>query len=191
MPAARIIGLPSSGAKTLRRVDYSTERNGLETLTETYTIRTADRATLQPTFNAPHTSFSKNSTLYPRMVVENFNVRAQDGDISELTVTFVGLTSTSGLPGALIRVLPAPPKVVYQVEFLSAQTESELIASATVLTRMPVTINGTVMPYNRPFTTNFDNSRSFYGYTYSTTEAIRRGLFLVCTVVFAEYNIIY
>jgi len=125
MPDARLIGSPSSGKKTLRRVDYATERNGLETLTETYTIRTADRATIQPAFLTAHSNFSTSSTTYDRMAVENFSFRAQDGDISELTVTYVGLTSATGLPGALVRILPASVETIIQAEFVSDITESE------------------------------------------------------------------
>ena len=195
MPSATIIGLPSSGAKTLRRVDYATERNGLETLTETYTIRTADRATIQPAFLTTHKNFSTSSTKYERMTVENFSFRAQDGDLSELTVTYVGLTSATGLPGALVRFIPTPgagirgPNAVIQVEYLSTQSESELIINDSARSVMPTSINGTIMPANykpdyRSNSTGFD---SYYGYTFSSIEAVRRGQFLILTVIFKEY----
>jgi len=189
MPGATIVGLPSSGGKTLRRVDYATERNGLETLTETYTIRTADRATIQPAFNTTHRNFSTSSTKYDRMAVENFSFRAQDGDISELTVTYVGLTSANGLPGALVRVLPAGTDTIIQTEYVTNITESELIALAVVTTRMPTSINGTNMPVNPPYFTNNNNSYTFFGYTYLSTEATRRGQFIVATVVFKKYEV--
>ena len=189
MPAARLIGSPSSGGKTLRRVDYATERNGLETLTETYTIRTADRATIQPTFLTTHTNFSSSSTKYERMAVENLSFRAQDGDISELTVTYVGLTYATGLPGALVRILPIAPDTIIQAEYVTNITESELIESATITTRMPTEINGTIMPYNPPYFTNNNNSNTRYGYTYFSTEATRRGQFIVATVVFKKYDV--
>lgn len=197
MPDATILGSPASGAKTLRRVDYTTERNGLETLTETYTIRTADRSTIQPAFNTPHRNYSTSSVKYERMVVENFAFRAQDGDLSELTVIYVGLTTASGLPPALLRFVPTPdagivgPNAVIQAEFLSAQTESELVATDTVGKTMPTTINGTLMPANfKPFyresSTGFDDYR---GYCFISTESVRRGLFLVLTVNFKEFII--
>jgi hypothetical protein len=197
MPGATIVGLPSSGAKTLRRVDYSTERNGLETLTETYTIRTADRATVQPAFLTTHKNYSTSSTKYERMAVENFSFRAQDGDISELTVTYVGLTSATGLPPALLRFIPTPgagikgPNAVIQAEYLSTQTESELVATDNTNQTMPTIINGTLMPANfKPFyrenATGYDDYR---GYTYSSTESVRRGAFLVLTVIFKELMI--
>ena len=191
MPSAIIVGSPSSGAKTLRRVDYATERNGLETLTETYTIRTADRATIQPAFNTTHRNFSTSSTKYDRMAVENFSFRAQDGDISELTVTYVGLTSANGLPGALVRVLPAGTDTIIQTEYVTNITESELIALAVVTTRMPTSINWTNMPVNPPYFTNNNNSYTFFGYTYLSTEAVRRGQFIVATVVFKKYELQY
>jgi len=187
MPDARLIGSPSSGKKTLRRVDYATERNGLETLTETYTIRTADRATIQPAFLTAHSNFSTSSTTYDRMAVENFSFRAQGGDSSERTVTYVGLTSATGLPGALVRILPASGETIIQAEFVSDITESELIAQAVITTRMPSVINGTIMPFNPPFFTNKNNSVTNYGYTYFGTEAARRGQFIVATVVFKIY----
>jgi len=197
MPDARLIGSPSSGKKTLRRVDYATERNGLETLTETYTIRTADRATIQPAFNTTHKNYSTNSTKYERMVVENFSFRAQDGDLSELLVSYVGLTSATGLPPALIRFIPTPgagikgPNAVIQAEYLSTQTESELVATDNTNQTMPTIINGTLMPANfKPFynenATGYDDYR---GYTFSSTESVRRGAFLVLTVVFQELMI--
>jgi hypothetical protein len=195
MPSATIIGSPASGAKTLRRVDYATERNGLETLTEIYAIRTVDRATIQPAFLTAHKNFSTSSTKYERMAVENFSFRAQDGDISELTVTYVGLTSASGLPGALVRFVPTPgagllgPNAVIQVEYLSTQTESELIVANANRIVMPTSINGTTMPVN--FKPYYNSSASgfdaYYGYTYASVEAIRRGQFLVLTVIFQEH----
>ena len=195
MPSATIIGLPSSGAKTLRRVDYATERNGLETLTEIYTIRTADRATIQPAFLTTHKNFSTSSTKYERMTVENFSFRAQDGDLSELTVTYVGLTSATGLPGALVRFIPTPgagirgPNAVIQVEYLSTQNESELIINDSARAVMPTQINGTVMPanYQRDYRSNSTGFDSYYGYTFSSIEAVRRGQFLILTVIFKEY----
>jgi len=189
MPGATIVGFPSSGGKTLRRVDYATERNGLETLTETYTIRTADRAAIQPAFLTTHKSFSTSSTKYERMAVENFSFRAQDGDISELTVTYVGLTYDTGLPGALVRILPAAPDIIIQAEYVSDINESELIALNVITTRMPTSINGTNMPVNPPFFTNNNNSLTRYGYTYFSTEATRRGQFIVASVVFKKYDV--
>lgn len=191
MPGATIVGLPSSSGKTLRRVDYATERNGLETLTETYTIRTADRAAIQPAFLTTHKNFSSSSTKYERMAVENFSFRAQDGDISELTVTYVGLTYDTGLPGALVRILPAATDIIIQAEYVSDINESELIALNKITTRMPTSINGTNMPFNPPYFTNNNNSNTQFGYTYFSTEATRRGQFIVATVVFKKYEIQY
>ena len=189
MPGATFVGSPASGAKTLRRVDYATERNGLETLTETYTIRTADRAAIQPAFLTSHNNFSTSSTKYERMAVENFAFRAQDGDISELTVTYVGLTSANGLPGALVRLLPSGSGFLIQAEYITTQSESELIEQNKVTTRMPTSINGTLMPANSKYFQTKDNSFTFFGFTYSTTDAVRRGQFVVATVVFQQYVI--
>ena len=48
--SAVILGSPASGQKVLRRNEFSTQRNGLEFINEIYTIRTADKATIQPEF---------------------------------------------------------------------------------------------------------------------------------------------
>ena len=186
MPSATIIGLPSSGAKTLRKVDYATERNGLETLTETYTIRTADRAAIQPAFLTSHKNYSENSVKYERMAIENFSFRSQDGDISELTVSYVGLTTASGLPGALVTVLP---QFLVQAEYITTQNESQLVEQNKVTSRMPTSINGTSMPFNPASFITRDQSYQFLGYTYQSTEAVRRGQFIVATVIFQQYQI--
>jgi len=186
MPGATIIGSPSSGKKTLRRVDYATERNGLETLTETYTIRTADRAAIQPAFLTSHKNYSENSVKYERMAIENFSFRSQDGDISELTVSYVGLTTASGLPPALVTILP---QLLIQAEYITTQNESELVQQNKVTTRMPTSINGTLMPANSQYFQTKDNSFTFFGYTYSTTEAVRRGQFIVANVIFQQFQI--
>ena len=191
MPGATFVGSPASGAKTLRRVDYATERNGLETLTEIYTIRTIDRASIQPAFLTTHKNFSTSSTKYERMAVENFSFRAQDGDISELTVTYVGLTSANGLPGALVRLLPSGGGFLIQAEYITTQNESELISQNRVTGRMPTSINGTQMPFNPAPYTNREGSVNFYGYTYLNTEAVRRGQFIVATVVFQQYLTVF
>ena len=110
--SAVIVGSPSSGSKVLRRADFSTQRNGLETLNEVYTVRTADRKTLQPSFGTLHSAYSTASTTFARMAVENFSFREQDGDLTEINVTYVGLTSSSGLPPAVVRaatLVTGPP----------------------------------------------------------------------------------
>ena len=99
--SAVILGSPGSAKKVLRRNEFSTQRNGLEFINEIYTIRTADRATLQPAFDTLHKNYSESATKYARMAVENVAFKEMDGDLTEMTVSYVGLTSASGLPPAL------------------------------------------------------------------------------------------
>jgi hypothetical protein len=205
--SAVIVGSPSSGQKVLRRADFSVERNGLETLNEVYTVRTADRRTLQPNFGILHSAYSTASTKFARMAVERFSFREQDGDLTEINVTYVGLTSSSGLPPAIVRLIPTPgagifgPNMVIEAEFLTDKSENDFSANgAGGLTRpagvfsaavifMPDTINGTKMPANprEPFFIDGATiSRSYSGYTQQSLSCDRRGLFLVARATFAE-----
>jgi hypothetical protein len=111
--SAIILGSPVSGQKVLRRNEFSTQRNGLEFINEIYTIRTADRTTIQPDFETLHKDFSTASAKYARMAVENVAFKEIDGDLSEMTVSYVGLTSASGLPPALVRIIPQMDKGVF------------------------------------------------------------------------------
>ena len=205
--SAVIVGSPSSGQKVLRRADFSVERNGLETLNEVYTVRTADRRTLQPNFGTLHSAYSTASTKFARMAVESFSFREQDGDLTEINVTYVGLTSSSGLPPAIVRLIPTPgagifgPNMVIEAEFLTDKSETDFSAngaggltgpaglfSAAVIF-MPDTINCTKMPANprEPFFRDgVTISRSYSGYTQQSLSCYRRGLFLVARATFAE-----
>ena len=207
--SAVIVGSPSSGNKVLRRADFSTERNGLETLNEIYTVRTADRKTLQPSFDTLHSAYSTASTKFARMVVENFSFREQDGDLTELYVTYVGLTTSTGLPPALVRLIPTPgagiygPPMVIEAEFLTDKTETQFLESGsggqTIQTgflipygsaiAMPSQINGKALPQNprQPFTGGTQGiAEKYHGYLQQSLACERRGLFLVCRIIFAE-----
>jgi len=207
--SAVIVGSPSSGSKVLRRGDFATERNGLETLNEIYTIRTADRATLKPNFGDLHKDYSGASTKFSRMSVENFSFREQDGDLTEMNVTYVGLTTSAGFPLALVRLIPTPgagiygPQMIIEAEYLTDKTETQFIQDGCggqiinvgVLGQtsnaflMPSVINGTSMPKNprEPFrrTTNAVDI-SYHGYLQASLASEKRGLFLVVRVVFQE-----
>lgn len=164
--SAVIVGSPSlvataANAKVLRRQQYQKETNGLETLTETYTILTANRASLMPIKGTKHTMFSTASTKFARMVVETIAFSEQDGDLTEMTVTFVGLTSSSGLPPAVVRVTPVTgagiygPPVRIEVEYvsdssipqvLSGKLSSNFTPQSGKLNPIPFQINGTRLP---------------------------------------------
>jgi len=207
--AATFIGLLSSGSKILRRSEYSREIVGLETLTETYTIRTADRQTILPLKDVTHSAFSTASTKFSRMAVETASVREQDGDISEMTVTFVGLTSETSLPPAQIKYIPTTgadiwgPPIVIEVSFVTDLTESQFASgqlsnSFPVLERfsptskipMPAFINGTATPQNPRTpgitTNNLAGNIVYFGYCLDSLDSTRRGQFLVARATFKE-----
>ena len=169
--SAVILGSPASGQKVLRRNEFSTQRNGLEFINEIYTIRTADRATLKPALDTLHKNVSTSLTKYARMAVENVAFREIEGDLTEMTVSYVGLTSASGLPPALVRIIPQMDKGVFgapcviSVEFISASDTASIISglpsgaqfglSYSRKVPMPRSINGTLLPANPrdPFST--------------------------------------
>jgi hypothetical protein len=201
--SAVIVGSPSSGSKVLRRADFSTERNGLETLNEIYTVRTADRRTLQPSFGTLHSAYSTASTKFARMAVENFSFREQDGDLTEINVTYVGLTSATGLPPAIVRLIPTPgagvfgPNMVIEAEFLTDKTETQFLSSgagglsqpknSTIF--IPKQINGVALPSNPREPYFIDRaffSQSYSGYVQSSLSCEKRGIFLVGKVIYSE-----
>jgi hypothetical protein len=213
--SAVIIGSPSSGQKVLRRNESSTQRNGLEFINEIYTIRTADRSALQPAFETLHKDFSAASTKYSRMSVENVAFKEMDGDLSEMTVSYVGLTSASGLPPALVRIIPqmdkgvfGPPCVI-NVEYISSSNVASIISELPpgidqqpVRKPMPKSINGTALPPNPrdPFSTGNEprqtsaffvggySTFSYQGYVLNSIQAEERGMFVVVVAEYAEYS---
>ena len=208
--SAVIVGSPLSGSKVLRRADFSTQRNGLETLNEIYIVRTADRKALQPSFGTLHSAYSTASTTFARMAVENFSFREQDGDLTEINVTYVGLTSSSGLPPAVIRLIPTAgagiygPNMIIEAEFISDKSETEFIQTGAggllkpednLLNEgrygrfMPSTINGTKMPSNprQPFQrSGLLLKTTYYGYVQTSLSCEKRGILLVARVNYAE-----
>jgi hypothetical protein len=207
--AASILGSLTSGAKILRRSEYSREIVGLETLTETYTIRTADRQTILPLKDVTHSAFSTASTKFTRMAVETASVREQDGDISELSVTFVGLTSSTGLPQAQVKFIPTTGAQIYgaplivEINFVTDLTESQFASGQLskdfpvqtvfgpgVFISLPKNLNGTVMPSSpiEPFTKSVKDQGALYyfGYCLDSLDSVRRGSFLVARASFRE-----
>lgn len=211
-----ILGLPAQKQKVLRRSDFATQRNGLEFINEIYTIRTSDRASIQPQFDTLHKNYSESQTKYSRMAVENVAFREIDGDLTEMTVSYVGLTSASGVPPALVRIIPqmdkgvfGPPCVI-NVEFITITSIAALVSTvpgATALAiggrraPMPTQINGTILPTNPvdPFSTGnapsktsayFKGSYAVYdyqGYVLQNVQAEKRGIFTVAVYEYAEY----
>jgi len=140
------------------------------------------------------------------MAVENFSFREQDGDLTEINVTYVGLTSSSGLPPAVVRLIPTPgagifgPNMIIEAEFLTDKSETQFIQTgAGGLTKlgdiyargsfMPSTINGTKMPSNprQPFQRSGLLLRTtYFGYVQTSLSCDKRGIFLVARANYAE-----
>jgi hypothetical protein len=157
----------NAGGKILRKSQRSTEVDGLVTLVETYTIRTADIESIEPDRNTGHSSFSTASQTYPRMQVETTRIDPMDGDLSELVVTYVGLDYLTGLPPAFITTVGQPGAGVFGadasivVRYLTADSlfstlKGSQVSIAAQGTRLalptkrllPASINGTAMPPN-------------------------------------------
>jgi len=164
--AATIINTAlNSGQKILRKVQRSSEVDGLVTLTETYIIRTQDIASLDPDRNTTHAAFSGSAIKYTRMLVETTKIEPMDGDLSELQVTYVGLDYSSGLPPAYITAVGQPGVGVFGanaavvVKYITQDSLFDVLkggnvglnlgsSSLTLPTKrlMPGSINGTAMP---------------------------------------------
>lgn len=167
--AFNIVGSLSATSQTkkvLRRQSYQKDPNGLETLTETYLVRSSNLISLVPVKDVLHSEFSTATTKFTRMAVESTSTSEQDGGVSELNVTYVGLTSSTGLPPALVRTIPVTgagiygPPLIVEVEFVSDSTVQNIIigqitansllkkrlSGAGNLFQLPQTINGTTMP---------------------------------------------
>jgi len=169
--SAVLNGSIASGGKVLRKSQSSTEVDGLVTLTETYTIRTQDIASIEPGRNTAHSSFSTATNKYSRMLVETTRVEPMDGGLAQLLVTYVGLDYASGLPPAYITAIGQPRAGVFGADaavsarYITEQPIFDLLKGSpitfnfqgrfrsfnlTLPTKrfMPASINGTAMPSN-------------------------------------------
>ena len=206
--ASVIIG-SAINTKVLQRQNFSKEPNGLETIIEAYALKTSNRDTVVPNKGVLHSAFSSATTKYTRMVVESVSTEEQDGGITQMLVTYVGLTTSTGLPPAIVRLIPTVgagiygPPLVIEAEFVTDISESLFIKgniSSTAyiklgnisfgsVNQMPAFINGTQMPSNprEPF----KGSSSFtiyeyFGYCTQSHSCERRGLFLIARTVYSE-----
>jgi hypothetical protein len=207
--ATEIIG-SAINTKVLKRQNFNKEPNGLETITESYAIKTSNRATIIPAKGTTHSSFSSASTTFSRMVVESVASEEEDGGITQLLVTFVGLTTSTGLPPPIIRLIPTAgegvygPPLVIEAEYVTDVTVTQFLAGQlsnnlnqvasffTEIIKMPETINGTAMPQD-PRTAFFSAPQlgggvieSYSGYCYLSKSCDQRGLFLVARDTFHE-----
>jgi len=157
----------NAGGKVLRKASRSTSVDGLVTLVENYTIRLADIGSLEPDTGITHSAFSTASTKYTRMLVETTAVNPLDGDLADLSVTYVGLDYTSGLPKAYITAVGQPGVGVFGadaaivVKYITQDSLFDTLkggnislnlggTSLTLPTKrlLPTSINGTTMPPN-------------------------------------------
>lgn len=155
----------STTAKVLQRQNFNKEPNGLETVIESYAIATANRDTIVPEKDTLHSAFSSSAKKYSRMVVESVTTEEQDGGITQMLVTFVGLTTSTGLPPPIVRLIPTAgegvygPPLVIEAEYVTDVSETEFMAGQLTLNsglarlgvfnqqiKMPSVINGTQMP---------------------------------------------
>jgi len=208
-----IVGYPVSAsssktlnAKVLQRQNLQREINGLETITENYTIRTADRAILAPAKDTLHSEFSTATTKYSRMAVETITFDESDGGLTSMSVVYVGLTSSNGLPKPVVRMIPTTgagiygPPLTIELEFVTDVNETQIangqitstssVAVASRLIGIPDTLNGLKLPSNpiQPFTRQIGNIGTVYylGYCQDQVDCTRRGQFLVARVVYKE-----
>lgn len=207
--SAVIIGSPSSGSKVLRRQNLQRDINGLETITENYTIRTSDRTTLAPAKDVVHSSFSTAVPGYARMAVETITFDESDGGLTEMSVVYVGLTTSTGLPKPVVRMIPTTgagiygPPLTIEVEFITDVTESQIatgqLTSSALPSRIgntifgggiPNILNGLTLPSNpiEPFSKMYGlvGGINYLGYCQDQVDCTRRGQFLVARVVFKE-----
>lgn len=206
--ASVIIG-SAINTKVLQRQNFSKEPNGLETVIEAYAIKTSNRDTTVPNKDTLHSAFSSSTNKYTRMVVESVATEEQDGGITQMLVTFVGLTTSTGLPPAIVRLIPTAgagifgPPLTIEAEFMTNVSESEFIqgniqTTSTIrlgnvvfgtVNQMPQFINGTKMPDNprQPFnSSNRVSITQYFGYCTQTYSCERRGLFLIARASYAE-----
>jgi hypothetical protein len=202
----------STTAKVLQRQNFSKEPNGLETIIESYAIATANRDTIVPEKNTLHSAFSSSTKKYTRMVVESVTTEEQDGGITQMLVTYVGLTTLTGLPPPIVRLIPTAgegvygPPLVIEAEYVTDVNETEFIAGQLTVDsglaklgvfsqqiKMPAVINGTTMPRD-PRTAFFNAPKGglggtfiqYNGYCVLSMSCERRGLFLIARNTYHE-----
>jgi len=165
--AVTIVGKPASGQKILRSSVSTTDLDGLVSLTETYTIRREDIATLEPDRNESFSNISTSGLNYQRMQVETTRVDPMDGGLASLSISYVGMTTNSGLPPAYITAVGQPGVGVFGadaavvVRYITQDSVFSLLQGGNISLTLgttnltlptkrliPSSINGTAMPSN-------------------------------------------
>jgi len=212
--ASLVIGSAIS-SKVLQRQNFNKEPNGLETIIEAYAIQTANRDAVVPEKDTLHSAFSSSTKKYSRMVVESVATEEQDGGITQMLVTFVGLTTLTGLPPAIVRLIPTEgagifgPPLTIEAEFVTDVSESQFINGSIIkntelavasrlastlglnqnINKMPPFINGTKMPDNprEPYVRSGGFGVDQYlGYITQSFSCERRGIFLIARTTYIE-----
>jgi hypothetical protein len=147
------------------------------------------------------------------MVVESVTTEEQDGGITSMLVTYVGLTTSTGLPPPIVRLIPTAgegvygPPLVIEAEYVTDVSETEFMAGQLAQNtglgslqifnnniKMPSVINGTQMPkdpqqafFNAP-KTGFGGAAfvRYSGYCVLSMSCDRRGLFLIARNTYHE-----
>lgn len=206
-----------SERKILRRTQRNTEVDGLVSLTETYTIRIQDIELLEPDRNTSHTSFSTATTKYSRMLVETTRVDPMDGGLATLSVTYVGLDYSSGLPPAYVTAVGQPGVGVFGsdasivVRYITEQPVFDLLKGSSITLNfsgggitsnltlptkrfIPASINGTAMPtnprareYRASISTGAFREWLYAGYVQTSISFQRRGGFNQIEEQFSEF----
>ena len=198
----------TSTSKVLQRQNFNKEPNGLETIIESYAIKTENRDTIVPERFTLHSAFSSSTKKYARMAVDSVATEEMDGGITQMLVTFVGLTTSSGLPPPIIRLIPSagegvygPPLVieaeyvtdVSETQFMSGQLSqnngAQQIGLFTTTIKMPAFINGVAMPKDPReafFQAGTGLITQYSGYCVLSKSCEKRGLFLVARDTFHE-----
>ena len=200
-------------SKVLQRQNFSKEPNGLETIIEAYAIKTENRHIVVPQKGTLHSPFSSAEKKYERMAVESVTTEEQDGGITQMLVTYVGLTTLTGLPPPIVRLIPTAgegvygPPLVIEAEYVTDVSETEFMAgqlaqnnglravtlfSPTI--KMPAFINGYEMPKD-PRSAFYSTPPSgigggvivnYDGYCVLSMSCERRGIFLVARNTYHE-----
>ena len=204
--ASLVIG-SAIDSKVLQRQNFNKEPNGLETIIEAYAIQTANRDAVVPEKNTLHSAFSSSTKKYSRMAVESVATEEMDGGITQMLVTFVGLTTSTGLPPPIVRLIPTAgegvygPPLVIEAEYVTDSSETQFMAGQLsqnngalavplwkAVIKMPEFINGYAMPSDPtpPFSRSGSIIEVYSGYCVLSKSCERRGLFLVARDTFNE-----
>lgn len=129
--SAVVIGSLASGGKVLNSQNFTKELNGLVLLSETYTVRGQDLASLTPANGTLHSAYSTAQTTYTTLSVERASGSTVEGGLAQINVDFVGVIGA--LPPALVRLIPVAgagifgPPINIEAEFVTNATENAVV----------------------------------------------------------------